>query len=51
MRSALTYYRYPKGQRDFVGNGWMSRMAKRVFARMPDAALDLAGKSIYKHLG
>jgi CelD/BcsL family acetyltransferase involved in cellulose biosynthesis len=50
-RSALTYYRYPKGQRDLAGNGWMLRMAKRVFARMPDAALDLAGKSIYKHLG
>lgn len=51
VRSALTYYTYPKGQRDFVRSGWMFRMAKRVFARMPDAALDLAGKSIYKHLG
>lgn len=50
-RSALTYYRYPKERRDVVRSGWMLRMAKKVFARMPDAALDLAGKSIYKHLG
>jgi CelD/BcsL family acetyltransferase involved in cellulose biosynthesis len=51
VRSKLTYYRYPEGQRDPVRDGWMLRMAKHVFARMPDAALDLAGKSIYKHLG
>jgi len=50
-RSALTYYRYPKGKRQLAGNNWMLRLAKQVFARMPDAALDLAGKSIYKHLG
>ncbi len=50
-RSTLTYYCYPKGQPDIARRGWMLRAAKSVFARLPDAVLDLAGKSIYKHLG
>jgi lipid II:glycine glycyltransferase (peptidoglycan interpeptide bridge formation enzyme) len=50
-RSRLTYYTYPKSARHFVHNGWMRSLAKQVFARMPDAALDFAGQSIYRHLG
>jgi lipid II:glycine glycyltransferase (peptidoglycan interpeptide bridge formation enzyme) len=50
-RSTLTYYRYPKAQHDLVRSRWMQRIARQVFARMPDAALELAGKSLYKHLG
>ena len=51
VRSTLTYYQYPRGQRDLVRNGLMARMARKMFAHMPNAALDLAGRSIYKHLG
>lgn len=50
-RSTLTYYRYPKGQHQVARSGWMFGVARSVFARLPDAALDLAGKSLYKHLG
>ena len=51
MRSPLHYYRYPTAQTDLAHSAWISWAAKRVFARLPDAALDLAGRSIYKHLG
>lgn len=50
-RSALTYYRCPARQRNAVGSDWMSGAARRVFAYLPDAALDLAGRLLYKHLG
>ena len=50
-RSTLTYYRYPKAQRDLVRSRWMRLIAREVFARIPNAALDLAGRSLYKHLG
>ena len=49
-QSTLTYYRYP-GRRDAGRSGWMSRVAREPFAFLPDAALDLAGKLIYKRLG
>jgi hypothetical protein len=48
--STLTYYRYP-GRRDSRPRGWVSRVARGTFAYLPDAALDLAGKLIYKRLG
>lgn len=50
-RSTLTYYRYPARQRDPAASDWMSRVARRVFAHLPDAALDLTGRLIYKRLG
>ena len=50
-RSRLTYYRYPKAKHDLVRSRWMQRLAGQVFARMPDAALELVGKSLYRHLG
>ena len=43
-------YRYPK-QREDVRKGWLSRATRRTFALLPDSALDLAGKLIYKRLG
>jgi hypothetical protein len=49
-QSMLNYYRYPT-RRDGARSGWMSRAARRVFARLPDPALDFAGRLIYKHLG
>ena len=48
--SSLTYYRYP-GRRGARPSGWMSRIARGSFAYLPDTALDLAGKLIYKRLG
>ena len=49
-RAPLTYYRYPKAQPN-AAQSWTLRAAKSVFARLPDSVLDLAGKSLYKHLG
>lgn len=48
--STLTYFRYP-GPRDAVRSGWLSRAARGTFTYLPDAALDLAGKVLYKRLG
>jgi CelD/BcsL family acetyltransferase involved in cellulose biosynthesis len=50
-RSTLTYYRYPGRLSDAARSGWMSRVGRGVFARLPDATLDLAGRLLYKHLG
>ena len=50
-RSMLTYYRYPERQADAGRSDWMSRVARGVFAHLPDATLDLAGRLLYKHLG
>jgi lipid II:glycine glycyltransferase (peptidoglycan interpeptide bridge formation enzyme) len=50
-RSTLTYYRFPARQWDATRTDWISRAARRVFAKLPDAALDLAGRLLYKHLG
>ena len=49
-QSTLTYYCYPK-QHDSVRVGWLSRATRRTFALLPDSALDLAGRLIYKRLG
>jgi lipid II:glycine glycyltransferase (peptidoglycan interpeptide bridge formation enzyme) len=50
-RSKLTYYRHPSGRRDTTSSEWTSRVARGMFAHLPDAALDLAGRLLYKHLG
>ena len=50
-RSTLTYYRCPERSHKVSPNGWMSRVARGAFARLPDGALDLAGRLLYKHLG
>ncbi len=49
-RSTMTYYCYPAPRRA-AGHGWMSRLARGTVAYLPDAALDLAGKLIYRRLG
>ena len=48
--STLTYYRYPK-RLETARTDWIARAARGTFAYLPDAALDLAGKLIYKRLG
>jgi CelD/BcsL family acetyltransferase involved in cellulose biosynthesis len=49
--SSLTYYRYPGTQSEVARHAWMSRVARGVFAHLPDATLDLAGRLLYRHLG
>ena len=50
-RSTLTYYGYPGKHFATAPSRWMSRMGREVFAHLPDATLDLAGRLLYKHLG
>jgi CelD/BcsL family acetyltransferase involved in cellulose biosynthesis len=50
-RSTMTYYRTPARTRDAAGGDLVSRVARGVFAHLPDTALDLAGRLIYKRLG
>jgi hypothetical protein len=56
-RSELTYYFLPERR---VGraregmlahDGVLARSARRVVGHLPDAALDLTGRLLYKHLG
>lgn len=50
-RVLLTYWRYLGLTKPAVGNGWEIRYAKQLFARLPDSALTLAGKILYRHIG
>jgi hypothetical protein len=50
-RSPLTYYCRPARSRATPHDGRISRAARQVLAHLPDAALDLTGRLIYKHLG
>ena len=50
-RSTLTYYRCPPCPSEGLSEGWKIRMAKRVFARLPDPVLTRAGKLLYRHIG
>lgn len=50
-RSALTYYVYPERRLGRAFAGPLARVARRVVAHLPDAALDFAGQLLYKHLG
>jgi len=49
-QSPLHYYRYP-ARRESARNALLSRAARRVLAQLPDPALDLAGRLLYRHLG
>jgi CelD/BcsL family acetyltransferase involved in cellulose biosynthesis len=50
-RSTLTYYNFPERRKAKAHDGPLSRAARRVLAHLPDAALDLTGRLLYKHLG
>ena len=51
-RSTLTYYRYPARSADAARQRAGCRASRAARSRyLPDAALDLAGRLIYKHLG
>ena len=49
-QSTLTYYRYSRHPETVRGQ-WIERAARGTFSHLPDVALDLAGKLIYKRLG
>ena len=49
--SPLTYYRHPARPPASAASRWSSVVARRVLARLPDPALDAAGRLLYKHLG
>ena len=50
-QSALTYYHYPPRQNGTKRTDLLSRAAGRALAHLPDAALDLAGRLLYRYLG
>jgi hypothetical protein len=50
-RTTLTYYTWPERRRGMAYDGPMARAALRVVTHLPDAALDLTGRLLYKHLG
>ncbi|MGE3841570.1 MAG: lipid II:glycine glycyltransferase FemX [Vicinamibacterales bacterium] len=47
--SKLTYLRWPESQRRASRAGWVAQAARRVVAYLPDDALDLAGRVLYRH--
>lgn len=50
-RSALTYYRLGAREGRKAGSGVLARAARPFVAHLPDAALDLTGRLLYRHLG
>jgi CelD/BcsL family acetyltransferase involved in cellulose biosynthesis len=50
-RSELTYYGMPGRTAGGARIGLLSRAARRLAAHLPDAALDLTGRVLYRHLG
>ena len=51
-RFNLTYRGYPMhAQRTATTDDWKRRLARQVFERLPDPALSVAGKILYRHLG
>lgn len=49
--STLHYFHHPRPAATAPSNEWITRAARATFAYLPDAALDLAGRLIYKRLG
>lgn len=50
-RSALSHKVFPATSWEASAESWKMAVAKKVFARLPDNALILAGKLIYPHIG
>ena len=51
VRSELTYYTRPERRAGAAARGPAARLARRVVPLLPDAALDLTGRLLYRHLG
>ena len=50
-QSRVTYKKFPGSKAERGKQNWQLRVAKRVFAAMPDRMLVLAGKLLYPHIG
>lgn len=50
-RTELLYYRYPAPAASKTSDGIAARAAKKIFASMPNALLEITGKLIYRHIG
>jgi len=50
-RTMLTYYTCPARRKAAAHDGAISRAARQVVSYLPDAALDLTGRLLYRHLG
>lgn len=50
-RTQLSYWRYPALDTTGARERWKLRMAKRVFAFMPNKLLAVAGRLVYRHIG
>lgn len=50
-RSDLTHKVFPETSWEASAESWKMSLVKKVFARLPDDALILAGKLIYPHIG
>jgi hypothetical protein len=50
-RSMLQYYSWPEPRRSPATDGRLARGARWAFAHLPDAALDLTGRLLYRHVG
>jgi lipid II:glycine glycyltransferase (peptidoglycan interpeptide bridge formation enzyme) len=50
-RTTLTYYTYPARRQGAAHDGPIFRAARQVVSYLPDAALDLTGRLLYRHLG
>jgi CelD/BcsL family acetyltransferase involved in cellulose biosynthesis len=50
-RQTLTYYTYPERFTVAAHDGPLARVARRIVRHLPDAAVDLAGRLFYRHLG
>jgi hypothetical protein len=50
-QSRVTYKKFPGGRAEAGQQDWQLKVAKRVFAAMPERMLVLAGKLLYRHIG
>jgi hypothetical protein len=50
-RSVITYVRHSASSRPSVGTSTLLRLAKPLFARLPDNCLVAAGQMLYRHVG
>jgi hypothetical protein len=50
-RSLIDYFRCPAPLHPSVDTPWSTRMAKSLFAHMPDRLLVTAGQMLYRHVG
>jgi CelD/BcsL family acetyltransferase involved in cellulose biosynthesis len=47
----LTYYRYPRSEKQTARAWGESGLARRVISILPDGVLSVAGKVLYRHIG